>query len=361
MSTLSDYKCPNCSGAITFDSALQKMQCPYCEREFEVEALKSYDEEQNTESKEDLEWSTYDENSGSGDWQEGEKDGLLSYSCNSCGGEVVGEAQTAVTKCPYCENTIVITSQFAGMLRPDYVIPFKLDKKQAKEKLKAFYSRKFLLPSAFRSENKIDSITGLYVPFWLFNCETDSVIRYKATKSLTYSDSDYDYVETSHFSVTRGGKIGFNNIPVDGSSKMDDTAMESIEPFSYGELKEFQTAYLAGYIADTYDVTAESAIPRANERIKNSILDILAPKEYETYLVENTDIHLEQGDVGYALFPVWILNTKYKGALHTFVMNGQTGKFSGKLPICIKRAVGYFSSVFTSIVAVSAVVIYFIL
>lgn len=361
MSTLVEYKCLNCAGAIKFDSQLQKMQCPYCDSEFEIEALKSYEEAVKADSKENLDWAAYEENSGNGDWQEGEKEGLYNYSCDSCGGQIVGEEHTGATACPYCDNPVVIASQFSGMFRPDFVVPFKLDKEQAKTKLKEFYKNKFLLPSTFTSENKIDSIMGLYVPFWLFSCDSASHIRYKARKIRMYSDNNYNYVETRHFLVTRGGEIKFANIPVDGSSKIDDTAMESIEPFIYSDLKDFQTAYLAGYLADKYDVEAEAVISRVNKRIENTVLDIFAPKEYTSYSTENVSIQLAQDKVHYALLPIWILTTKYRGTLHTFFINGQTGKFSGKLPISKGKALLYFSGIFASIAAIAATVIYFVL
>ncbi len=361
MSTLLEYKCPSCSGSMKFDSELQNMKCPYCESEFDIEILKSYDEALHADEKENLEWSVYDKNSGNGDWREGEENLLSTYSCNSCGGEIITEENTAATKCPYCDNQVVIASQFSGMLKPDFVIPFKLDKEHAKAKLKEFYKKKFLLPSSFKTENKIDSVIGLYVPFWLFSCDSVSNIRYKAIRIRTYSDSNYNYTESNHYLVTRGGEMKFGNIPVDGSRKIDDIAMESIEPFSYDELVDFQTAYLAGYIADKYDVDAETAVPRVNERIKNTVLDMLAPKEYDSYTTENENIQLTQNEVNYVLFPIWILNTKYKNTLHTFFMNGQTAKFSGKLPISIGRVAMFLSGIFVSIVSIGAIVVYFIL
>ena len=45
MSDLREYKCPACGGAIEFDSKSQKMKCPYCDTEFELETLKELDEQ----------------------------------------------------------------------------------------------------------------------------------------------------------------------------------------------------------------------------------------------------------------------------------------------------------------------------
>ena len=264
MANLQEYKCPCCGGAIAFDSTIQKMKCPYCDTEFEMDALKGYDDELQEEQTDSMEWET---NAG-GEWQEGETEGLRTYVCKSCGGEIVGDANMAATSCPFCDNPIVMMGQFSGALKPDLVIPFKLDKKAAKEGLMKHLTGKRLLPKIFKDQNHIDEIKGVYVPFWLFDTDVDANVRYRATKIRVWSDSDYDYTETSYFMVHRGGNVGFENVPVDGSSKMADDLMESIEPYNCAEAVDFQTAYLAGYLADKYDVTAEESIKRANARVK---------------------------------------------------------------------------------------------
>lgn len=331
MPVLQEYKCPCCGGAIAFDSTIQKMKCPYCDTEFETETLKSYDNELKNEQADDMNWET----AAGTEWQEGETQGLRSYICKSCGGEIVGDETTAATSCPFCGNPVVMMGQFSGSLRPDYVIPFKLDKKAAKQALINHYSKKRFLPKVFKDQNHIDEVKGVYVPFWLFDADADANIRYKATRVRAWSDRDYNYTETSFFSVTRGGSIGFEHVPVDGSSKMADDLMESIEPFDFSEAVDFQTAYLAGYLADKYDVDADQSIERANQRIKQSTEDAFAStvQGYASVVPESTGIRLQNGRAKYALYPVWILNTTWKGKKYTFAMNGQTGKLVGDLPL----------------------------
>ena len=284
MAGLQEYKCPCCGGAIAFDSTIQKMKCPYCNTEFEMDALKGYDAELQDEETDSMEWET----AAGGEWGEGETDGLRTYVCKSCGGEIVGDANTAATSCPFCDNPIVMMGQFSGSLKPDLVIPFKLDKKAAKEGLMKHLTGKRLLPKIFKDQNHIDEIKGVYVPFWLFDTDVDAKVRYKATKIRTWSDSDYNYTQTSYYMVHRGGSVGFEYVPVDGSTKMADDLMESIEPFNCGEAVNFQTAYLAGYLADKYDVTAEESIDRANERVKKSTEQAFAETVigYDTVVAE---------------------------------------------------------------------------
>ncbi len=331
MPTLQEYKCPCCGGAIAFDSASQKMKCPYCDTEFDMEALRGYDAELQGTQADRMEWET----AAGGEWQSGEADGLRSYVCKSCGGEIVGDANTAATSCPFCGNPVVMMGQLTGALRPDYVIPFKLDKKAAKAGLMNHLAGKRLLPKVFKSQNHIDEIKGVYVPFWLFDTDADAQVRYRATRVRMWSDDDYDYTETSHYLVHRAGSVGFEHVPVDGSVKMADDLMESIEPYNFADAVDFQTAYLAGYFADKYDVTAEQSVERANERVRRSTEQAFAAtvEGYDSVTPENTNIQLHGGRTKYALYPVWLLNTTWNGRRYTFAMNGQTGKFVGDLPL----------------------------
>ena len=349
MAAILEYKCPCCGGAIGFDTDAQKMKCPYCDTEFDVETLKDYDNELNNETTEDMSgWDTPTE-----EWQEGDEEGMRVYTCNSCGGSVIGDENTAATSCPYCGNPVVMMGQLRGELKPDYVIPFKLDKKAAKEGYLKHIKGKKLLPKLFKDQNHIDEIKGIYVPFWLFDADADASIRYKATRVRTWSDSKYDYTETSHFAAFRSGNLSFENVPADGASKIDDNLMESIEPFDFGDAVDFQTAYLAGYLADKYDVNADDSIERANSRIKKSTEDAFAEtvKGYTTVEAVNSNIQLHNGKAKYAFYPVWILNTTYKDQKYAFAMNGQTGKTVGNLP-CDK---GLLAKWFGAVAAIASV------
>ena len=333
MSELIQYKCPCCGGAVEFNSTAQKMKCPYCDTEFEIETLKKYDEElkQEKQKEDQMQWQ---EDAGS-QWGEEETSKMRVYHCESCGGEIIADENQAATKCPYCDNPVVMKGQFQGDLRPDYVIPFKLDKAAAKERFKSHLNGKPLLPKVFRSENHIDEIKGIYVPFWLFDADVNADVRYKATKVRTWSDHDYDYTETSYYSVERNGDMAFASVPVDGSEKMPDDLMESIEPFDMSKAVDFQTAYLSGYLADKYDVSQEQSVNRAHERMKKSAEEVIADtvRGYTTVVPENSNVSMSGGKAQYALYPVWILNTTWKDTRYIFAMNGQTGKMTGDLPI----------------------------
>lgn len=331
MADTKEFKCPACGGTLAFDSKSQKMKCEYCDTEVDAEAFKAYEEEQQNIPEDQMNW----ESTAGSEWGEEESKGLATYICKSCGGEIIGDESMGSSSCPYCGNSVVVPGKFSGMLKPDIVIPFKLDKKAARAALEKHLTGKKLLPAVFKDRNHIDEVIGVYVPFWLFTADVSADITYKGEKIRRWSTSKYEYTETKFYSIKRSGTIEFENVPVDGSEKMEDDLMESIEPFDIGEAVDFNMAYLAGYVADKYDVDAESSIDRANERIKRSAEDAFLEtvSGYDSVYTDNSNIRLNGGKTKYALYPVWILNTTWNGEHYKFAMNGQTGKFVGNLPL----------------------------
>lgn len=330
MSDILEYKCPCCGGAVEFNSSIQKMKCPYCDTEFEMQALKDLDDALNEETQDSMEWNMDEKESFSED-----DNTIAVYVCKSCGGEIVAESTVVSTSCPYCNNPVVLSKGISGELKPDYVIPFKLNKEDAKKGFLNHLKGKILLPKIFKDENHIDEIKALYVPFWLFDTDVKANAIYKATRVRCWTSGKYRYTETSHYAITRDGEMRFELVPVDGSKKMPDDLMESIEPYNFSEAVDFQTAYLSGYLADRYDLNSEQCITRANERIKNSSEKILRDTVigYTTVITQKNNASFSSQQNKYALFPVWILNTTYKGKKFIFAMNGQTGKFVGNLPV----------------------------
>lgn len=330
MATILEYKCPCCGGKVEFDSGTQQMKCPYCDSTFDVEAMREHDEALKTEEPDQFSWEVPQQS-----WQQDEDANINVYCCDSCGGQIVAEETTAATHCPFCGNPVVLTGRLAGDLKPDYVIPFQLDQASAKQALRKHFTGKRLLPKQFLEEQHLDEIKGVYVPFWLFDAEVNADIRYRATRTRHWSDSKYHYTETRYYAVKRSGKLCFDRVPVDGSSKMPDDLMESLEPFDFSKAVEFQTAYLSGYLADRYDVPAQESMPRANERVKESTQQTFAQTVtgFDTVLPEKTRLGVEHGRVKYALYPVWLLSSSWNGQRFQFAMNGQTGKLVGNLPM----------------------------
>lgn len=341
MQTIMEYDCPCCGGVMEFDSASQKMKCPYCDSVFDVEAMADRDKvlEQERQTEEKMpEWELEQ-----GSWDEGEKEGLRIYRCESCGGEVVTDQTTSATHCPYCGAAVILVGNLADDLKPDGVIPFRLDKKAAIAALKQHMTGKKLLDKRFASDSFLQEIKGVYIPFWLFDADAVGQARFKATRVKTWDTPRERCTETSYYDVARSGNLSFREIPVDGSTKAPDDLMESVEPFDFKALVPFQTAYLSGYYADRYDVESEKSRQRANERAKKSMERALrgTVSGYNTVTTENCRVQLEHPKAKYVLCPVWLLTSAYEGKHYLFAVNGQTGKIAGNMPLNNSAAVGH--------------------
>jgi len=324
MAELHEYECPLCGGALEFDIGLQQLKCLYCDSIFSVD-----------EARLAANVNKMDAQANMNNWSQEEQDNLVTYSCNSCGGEIITDISTGATKCPYCNNPVVMTGKFAGSLRPDYIIPFKMDKKSAIEALKNHYKKRPFLPNVFKDQNKLQEIKGMYVPFWLFSGKINADVVFKAEKNRHWSDYNYNYTEISVYNEAVNGSMIYKQIPVDASVKMPDDLMDSLEPFDMKSVEKFNTAYMAGYLANKFDVDTDKCFERANMRMRYSTINSIAGtlNGYNRVSAIKSDVQFSDIKAEYALFPVWMLVTKWQNKLFAFFMNGQTGKFLGELPI----------------------------
>lgn len=359
---VTNYQCPACTGPLHYAANSGKLECEYCGSAYDVaEIEKLYAGKEaaaETQAAAAAEKTAEDLGPDQGEYansgENWDPEGMKAYSCPSCGAELVCDETTAATNCPYCGNPSIVPGQFTQMLKPDYVLPFRLDKKAAEEALRKYYRGKKLLPKAFSAENHIQEIKGVYVPFWLYDGEVDADVSYAATRVFITTRGNERITTTEHYQVRRSGTVRFERIPVDASSKMPDEHMDSIEPFDYSELKPFSTAYLPGYLADKYDEDAEKCAERADQRAKATALNVMSDsvKGYATCIPTRENVRLHRRGVKYALMPVWMLSTQWKGKNFLFAMNGQTGKLIGDLPISKGRLLGWFAGVSLPLMAV---------
>ncbi len=328
--SLLKYQCPACGAPLEFNPGMQMLHCASCESTYPQDHFKNQQQEDGeTLPPTQIDWKLegFVKSHDTMQPQNG-------FNCTSCGAEVVA-GDTVATECMYCGNPVVVTNNVSGVLTPDMILPFKINKEKAGEILKNFYKGKKLLPKAFNDNNHISKITGMYVPYWLFSCTGQGRVKFDATKVRQWESGDYEYTETKYYSVHRSGSVGFDYIPVDSSKKMDDNYMEGIEPFDFKELVPFEPMYMAGYFADKFDEDVDESGARATKRVIASLEDLLEEtvKNYTTVNIDESSINMNGEDIKYALIPVWMLNTKFGGKTYQFAINGQTGEVAGELPI----------------------------
>ena len=337
-----EYKCPCCDAGLVFGPGIQQLKCEYCDNTFELDTVKAYNDSQSP-AQDAFQW----EQPQSQEWTEDQQQTMQVFSCPSCGGEILSDEVTAATFCPFCDNPTILPSRVSGGLKPDGMLPFMKTRDEARAAFLKLCKGKKLLPRGFTSEQRLEKITGMYVPYWLYDCSAEYDGSFKATRIRSWSDSRYHYTKTDHYLLRRRARADFEGIPMDASSKMEDVFMESIEPFDYGQMVDFDMAYLTGYFADKYDVPSENGEDRIRQRVEQSMSDAIAETilGYTTAVPTNRRIDVQHGNAKYVLLPVWMLNTNYRGKIYTFMMNGQTGKITGSLPVCWIQTAKWFAGI----------------
>ena len=238
------YKCPNCRGPLAYTPGQgDEITCEYCETKFSVADLdKLFATEREMAAKtEEAKEQKWEAEKAGGSWDPEEAAILRAMTCSSCGAELICDENTMATQCCYCGNATMVPGRFSGSLKPDYVIPFEKTKEDAVKAMDEFCKGKFLLPKDFTASSRVEKIQGMYVPFWLFDADVEGRAQYSATNSRIWDDGDNTITETDHFRCTRGGTMSFYRVPVDGSEDMDNTFMQSIEPYDYSKMVPFTT------------------------------------------------------------------------------------------------------------------------
>lgn len=342
------YKCPNCTAELKFDPVSQKLHCEYCRSSFTIEEIKQIcaDAENSIPEPDDVQA------------QQDFEDHTNLYHCSSCGADIMADDQQTALFCYYCHNPVILSGKLTGKYKPNKVIGFKLTKDQATSQFQKWINNRRFVPNNFKSRQQLEKITGLYVPFWIADCDLKADFCAIGKHVRSWTSGNYSYTETKEYRVVRNADICIDGIPADGESKIDDLLMEAIEPFDYKELKDFSMSYLSGFFADKYDVDKAGVFPRIRERAaqagKKVVRDSIGSYSSLNVSLENYNIMNTQWQ--YIMLPVWFMTYKYKDKIYEFAINGQTGRLAGTPPLD-KRKLRHFCM---KIGAAAALAIYLI-
>ena len=345
------YNCPCCGGPLAFDGATGKLECAACGNAFEPETLEMLNA---SECGEQISFERPKES-----FQEVEE-GVRAYVCENCGAELMTENTTTAIECPYCGSPTILPDRIEGSVKPKKVIPFTVTQAQARNQFEEYFKGKRLLPNVFvSSRNRIAEMRRLYVPYWLFSCDARADMVYDAEKVRMEQKGEWEITRTKHYLVRRRGRMRFENIPVDGSVRLDNKITESLEPYDLRAAVPFQSAMLAGAMADHADVDCDSCEKRAVERVEHSVDEIMRDSvtDYDTVKVRTRRIHTEDGWAIPALLPVWLMTTVKEGKTYTFAVNGQTGKLTCDVPADKKKSLLWGLGVFAGALGIGALIL----
>ncbi len=297
-----DNKCPSCGASLEYNIETQNWKCKHCRKEYELSEVKKI--------------------------KHSSRKNINELVCPTCNAKLIVNDNIISTKCIYCRNDVIVEKTKDKICVPDKIIPFRIGKKDIKRILKEYTKDKKLLPDTFDITKYANDAQGIYIPFWLFTN------KYKVTAR-------------SGGKIVKKAELTFDHIPYDANKHLDNNLTKSIEPYNYKDLTNFEASYLAGFIAQKYDIESQECRKEIKERCAMSIEELLSnPKS--KHAVNNDLVHetLIDEKVEYALLPLWLLDIEYNNDNYQIVINGQTGKITGQLPISKNKKMLLFTTVF---------------
>lgn len=311
-----------------FDPATQKYECEYCQSFFtqsEMESIEPDSMQEQEVTEENL---------------QGEQQASVLYTCPNCGAEIITSETTVATFCYYCHSPVVLSGRVSGEFLPDYIIPFAIDKEKAKEKFLQFVGKKKFIPTAFFNQKQIETFSGVYFPYWIYDCKMNSNMSAYGQKVRIWRSGDMEYTETRRYGIERQGEIQLRSISRTALKTESEKLAEGVFPYDLSAKKKFHMGYLSGFQAEKRNIEQMSLISEVHKEVKGYGGDMLRNtiSGYVSVDVRSEQHNIEEENWAYTLLPVWTITYQGKdGKIYYYSMNGQTGNIVGELPIDKKK------------------------
>lgn len=348
------YKCKNCGGDMEFNPAIGKMQCPFCD------SIDSEEASTGSEVKD-------------GDVATEENADELGFSkagnllCPNCNAEIELGKFTSALRCPSCDSNIIIDARMKGDYKPEFMTPFKIDEKKAKEMIKQKFASMKFAPRDLVSEVRLKKIQGWYMPTWFY--DIDATLDFRATGIIekTRRQGNTEYTDIDSYDVNRVIDAKFTKLPVDAADELPDEMMDLLAPFDTKDSMPYDSKYMSGFYSEQYNQDASRLRPRANEQVEKFGRSMCRDSanqgtngRYNRLESENFKVNYNSVSSHYGLVPVWKYDYSYKDQPYPFFINGQTGKIVGNAPVDPKRVWSYSAIVAAIIMAIGIALAYFL-
>lgn len=340
------FKCPCCGGYLEFDPARQKFKCLYCGQLLSEDELREQSAVREAAAQDDVQ---QDEAAAES------KEHLRTYQCQMCGAEIVTDDTTAATRCYFCHSPVVLHDRLDNAFRPDGVIPFKLDKETAEKQFMDYIQKKKFVDREFFNGAQLEMFSGVYYPWWYTDIEGEAEFEGEGIRNSIHNTPTH--VVTTHrvFRVQRKGRLAFRNIARKALLKADGKLSDGIHPYDVSDVKPYASGYLSGFLAEKRDVDEEAAKQESLREASGYAATMMREDHGFSSISGETNFRAEKVESRYILLPAWVLTWKGSkdGAPFYYMMNGQTGKVCGKLPVDKKKllltALGIGAAVFLAL------------
>ena len=331
------FQCHNCGAPrMEFDPASGMLKCPQCGTTRAIETVEASAQEY------DLTVALTDTEKAHGYGRE-----MRAVKCQACGATTQYDPHVTSVSCPFCGSSQVLEQQpDPDLVRPESLIPFKVDRDAARKLYKGWLGRGFFRPRDLTRRAGAELLQGVYLPFWTFDAHADS--RWRA------ESGDYHHVSETYWATENGRRVqktrqvqktrwyptsgrhsgNYDDVLVEGSSSLNKGVFQKIAGYDTRQLIPYQPDYLSGWAAESYRVVLKEAWEEGQRRIRD-LEHAASSREVpgDTHRNLHVATALTEATFKHLLLPVWLASYRYNQRVYNFMVNGQTGQVGGQAPV----------------------------
>jgi hypothetical protein len=263
--------------------------------------------------------------------------------CRSCKAVSVFDPTRVGQRCEFCGSPeLVDYEEIKSPIRPQSLLPFKVSQSQVRDQIRRWYASKWLAPGALKSRALVDTVHGVYIPYWTFDAkvvcpwDADAGHYYYTTESFRDNQGRPQTRQVQHVRWEPASGVlehFFDDEPIPGTQGIPRALLAQVEPFMTNELVPYDTSYLSGFVVEHYQVVLLDAAKASEAAMERKLRELCAAEvPGDTY--RNLQIHptFSGRTFKHILVPVWLLTYTYGPRVYHVLVNGGTGRIAGDYP-----------------------------
>ncbi|HXB38915.1 MAG TPA: hypothetical protein VNZ49_00145 [Bacteroidia bacterium] len=334
--TAGNIKCNGCGANLTFEPGTATLACQYCCAKNEIKQETTYVEEIDFEkflSESQPEESLHEINI---------------VNCVNCGASTTLKPDVTSDSCPFCDTPLIVKNATSSkLIKPKYLLPFKIERKKAGEDYTKWLGGLWFAPNDLKqnAQRTMDKLVGVYLPFWTYDSDTSTDYTgergtyYYVTETYTNSKGETETREVQRIAWSfASGNVdkNFDDILVCASPSLPQKLSSALEPWDLEALAGFDERYLSGFKAESYRVDLKTGFETAKNIMKPEIESkIKGDIGGDLQRVSSMSTTYDHITFKHILLPVWISAYKYNEKVYHFMINARTGEVQGERPYSV--------------------------
>ena len=249
------------------------------------------------------------------------------FECQGCGASMSYDAAAEALRCPFCGSIKLAPREDHKVLAPKMVVPFAVGREQAVASMRQWLGRGFWRPKGLSERAQVVGMTAVYVPYWIFRAKTHTYWTADTSQTPPGASADWYPLSGAH----EGGYAG---LLIGGSGALAPSETHALCPYDLGRGVPPGQVDLDNVTVEEFSLTRKYARPLARSSLEQLEADACAAA-YVPGRARNVHVNVQITEMSGepALLPVWIMAYRFRESVFRFLVNGQTGKATGRTPI----------------------------